>query len=252
MNNEHQERRIDYEKFSKVSRRTRKEIDDAIQYSMRSPALPNTVIVLKVMRRKFDNDSGAHFIREDTNLLWPFEQIYESLAKSATQKDDHWVSLLVELERSLLYKKSCTEEEIVDLMEKLFLYMPRQMFSQGKNSPTKETPPLVIKMRPPDLHRREYMAVFLDKEYAQYFSTVEMNVRFELPIVISKFLKSVSFFFNNTEYDRIAIDATPIVSNAVSDEDGLMGFNIVEKIELNVLLEKGILFLTGVDLELMM
>ena len=252
VNSEHQERRIDYEKFSKIKRRTRKEIDDAIQFSLKNPVLLNTAIVLKVLRRRFDKYSGAHFNREDIVALWPFEYIYEGLSKHSQQPEDHWINLLVELERALLLKKSSTEVEVENLLEMLTIGMPRQMFSSSDGSPSKDSSPLILRQRPADINRKEQLTVFFNHEYSTYFSMVEITTRFELPPVVGKYIRTASFFFNQKDYNLIGKKLTEELKCGVMDKDGYFSFTILIQVELLTNLPKGVLFVTCIDLELTM
>ena len=77
-NKESQERRSEFEIFSKMRSRLRKEVDEAIDLSMKRPSMPNMGTVLKVMRNKVEKNHVAKITNDEYERLWYWEDISNS------------------------------------------------------------------------------------------------------------------------------------------------------------------------------
>lgn len=77
-NEESLERRVEIEKFSKVKENTLKELDEAIASCRNIPQLKNTLLTLKIMRRRMYKSEDDKFDKSDLIAIWPWEDIYSS------------------------------------------------------------------------------------------------------------------------------------------------------------------------------
>ena len=82
-NKESLEKRIEYERFSNIKSRVKREIEEAIELAAKSPTLVNVCTSLKVIRNNFETNFVAKIKTAELSQLWYWEDIFNSSLSSS-------------------------------------------------------------------------------------------------------------------------------------------------------------------------